>query len=66
MDFSEKARIRLDHWITHSDDHQEEYAMFAGQLEAAGKIESAKYIKELIDLSSRSTECLRKALAALE
>jgi hypothetical protein len=65
MDFSEKARIRLEHWITHSDHHQEEYAMFVEQLEEAGKVESAKYIKEMIDLSSRSTDCLRKALQAL-
>ena len=66
MDFSEKARIRLEHWITHSDHHQEEYEMFAEQLEEAGKSESAKYIKEIIELSSRTTDCLRKALKALE
>ena len=66
MDFSEKARIRLEHWITHSDHHQEEYEMFAEQLEEAGKSESAKYIKEMIELSSRTTDCLRKALKALE
>lgn len=65
MDFSEKARIRLEHWITHSDHHQEEYSMFAEQLEEAGKTESAKYIKEMIELSGRSTDCLRKALKAL-
>jgi hypothetical protein len=66
MDFSEKARIRLEHWITHSDHHQEEYDMFAEQLEEAGKIESSKYIKEMIELNSRSTDCLRKALKALD
>ena len=66
MDFSEKAKVRLEHWITHSDHHQEEYASFAQQLEEAGKAESAKYIREMIDLSNRSTDCLRKALKALE
>lgn len=66
MDFSEKARIRLEHWITHSDHHQEEYGLFAEQLEGAGKTESAKYIKEMIELSGRSTDCLRKALKALD
>ena len=65
MDFSEKARIRLEHWITHSDHHHDEYAVFAEQLEEAGKTESAKYMKEMIDLSRRSTDCLRKALKAL-
>jgi hypothetical protein len=66
MDFLEKAKMRLEHWITHSDHHQEEYSMFAEQLEEAGKIESAKYLREMIDLSSRSTNCLRKALKSLD
>jgi len=66
MDFLEKAKMRLEHWITHSDHHQEEYSMFAEQLEEAGKIESAKYLREMIDLSSRSTDCLRRALKFLE
>jgi hypothetical protein len=65
MDFVEKAKIRLEHWITHSDHHYEEYAMFADQLEEAGKRESAKEIREMMDLSSRSTDCLRKALKNL-
>jgi hypothetical protein len=66
MDFLEKAKMRLEHWITHSDHHQEEYSMFAEQLEEAGKIESAKNLREMIDLSSRSTTCLRKALKSLD
>ena len=65
MDFVEKAKVRLEHWITHSDHHYEEYAVFADQLEEAGKSESAKHIKEMIDLSGRATDCLRKALKAL-
>jgi len=32
MDFIEKARLRLEHWITHNDHHQYEYEMFAEQL----------------------------------
>jgi len=65
MDFVEKARIRLEHWITHSDHHYEEYAMLAEQLEGAGKTESANQIREMMELSGRSTDCLRKALKAL-
>lgn len=65
MDFVEKAKIRLEHWITHGDHHYEEYAMFADQLEEAGKVESAEQIREMMNLSSRSTDCLRKALKAL-
>ena len=65
MDFIEKARIRLESWITHNDHHQEEYEMFAEQLETEGKNESLKHIREMIDLTAKSTECLRKALNAL-
>jgi hypothetical protein len=66
MDFLEKAKIRLEHWISHNDHHQEEYEVFAQQLETANKKESAKYLREMISLNSKSTECLRNALKALE
>jgi hypothetical protein len=66
MDFIEKAKIRLEHWITHNDHHQEEYEMFVDQLESAGKKESAEQIREMISLTSKSTACLRKALETLD
>jgi len=62
MDFVEKSKIRLEHWITHNDHHHEEYNLFAEQLEDAGKSESAKAIREMIELSVKSTDCLRNAL----
>ncbi len=66
MDFVEKARIRIEHWITHNDHHQEEYESFARQLEEAGKKDSAKDIRELIGLTARCTDCLRNAMKSLE
>jgi len=66
MDFIEKAKIRLDHWITHNDHHQEEYRMFVEQLDDAEKKKSADYVREMLALNAKSTECLRKALEALE
>lgn len=66
MEFMEKAKERIEHWIHHSEHHNEEYEMFAEQLEEAGNSESAGYIREMIDLTSKSTKCLRKALEALE
>lgn len=65
MEFVEKARIRLEHWIHHSEQHYEEYVSFAQELEDAGKIESARHLKEMIGLTSRSTDCLKKAMKAL-
>lgn len=66
MEFIDKARIRLEHWIHHSEDHYQEYVSFAKELEEAGKIESARHLKDMVSLSARSTECLKKAMKALE
>jgi hypothetical protein len=66
MDFVEKALVRLNHWIAHNDSHQREYEKFAAELEQAGKTASALQIREMVALSKRSRECLRKALEALE
>ncbi len=66
MDFVEKSRIRLEHWIKHNDHHQEEYEMFAEQLDEAGKEESAAHVREMIELTFKSNDCLQKALKAIE
>jgi len=65
LEFIEKAKIRLDYWIHHSDQHKEEYEMLADQLEQAGHMESAGHLKEMIELTAKSIECLKKAIAAL-
>ncbi|MBW2568466.1 MAG: hypothetical protein JRD93_05940 [Deltaproteobacteria bacterium] len=66
MDFIEKTRIRLEHWITHNDHHQKEYEMLAEQLETAGKNESSKHVREMIKIMIKSNECLRNALKTLD
>ncbi|MFZ0449554.1 MAG: hypothetical protein WAL98_09935 [Desulfatiglandaceae bacterium] len=65
MEFREKARIQLEHWITHNDHHEEEYLSFAEQLESAGMEESGKHVRDMVTLAAKSTESLRKALKAL-
>jgi hypothetical protein len=65
MDFVEKAKVRLEHWIIHNDHHQEEYEIFIKQLQAAGKQQSADHIREMMALMEKSTDCLRNALSAL-
>ena len=65
MEFAEKAKIRLEHWIHHSEDHYQEYVSFAKELEDAGKIESARHLKDMISLTTRSTEYLKKAMKTL-
>ena len=66
MDFVEKAVIRLNHWLSHNESHEEEYERFATQLDEVGKTESAEQIREMVRLSKESRECVRKALEALE
>jgi len=66
MDFHSKAKIRLEHWIGHNEHHQEDYEGFAEELEKEGKGESARYIREMTTLTVKSTECLKKALKALD
>ena len=65
MDFGEKARMKLEHWITHNEHHEEDYEAFAEQLEAAGMGESAGYVREMKALTAKSTACLKKALKAM-
>jgi len=66
MEFIEKAKVRLDRLIHHSDHHIEEYQMLAEQLEEAGEDESAGYIREMMDLNSKGVKCLKKARKALD
>jgi len=66
MEISERAKIRLEHWITHNDHHQEEYEIFAEQLDEADMKESAQHIRDMIGFTAKSTDCLRAALKSLK
>ena len=65
MDFQEKAKIRIEHWMSHNDSHVKEYEEFANELEKEGKKACANHIKEMIDLTVKSNEALKKAIGAL-
>ncbi len=65
MDFLEKAKIRMEHWIEHNEQHQEEYSKFAAELAEAGKLEAAKQIEEIFELTVQSNACLKKALDSI-
>ncbi|MBW2096864.1 MAG: hypothetical protein JRI80_18540 [Deltaproteobacteria bacterium] len=66
MDFIKNARIRIEHWITHNNNHKEEYEAFAEQLEEEGKNGSSEYVRKMIEMTVRSNEYLRNALKTLE
>ena len=65
MELNDKARIRMEHWIAHNDHHLEEYQDFADELEAAGQVDSAMHVREMIELTRKSNECLRLAIEKL-
>jgi hypothetical protein len=65
MEFLEKARRQMEHWMAHNEQHQEEYEAFARQLGEAGRKKSAEKIREMARLAVRSNECLRAALEGL-
>ena len=66
MDFLEKSIKRIEHWISHNNQHLADYENFARQLEEAGNQESAKYIRDTRELNLKINECLNKALKELE
>jgi hypothetical protein len=65
MEFDERAKIRVEHWIKHAADHLKEYEQFADELEKEGNTESARHIRETAVLTAQSTNCLDNALLSL-
>ena len=65
MDFQEKAKIRIEHWLSHNESHVKEYEEFLQELQKEGKQACADHIKEMIDLTVKSNDALRKAVASL-
>ena len=65
MEFDEKARIRIEHWLNHNESHLNGYREFAEQLEAAGMSAGAVHIRNMIALTIKSNQCLMEALNVL-
>ena len=66
MEFTEKAKVRIEHWIGHNDHHEDEYEAFAQQLEDAGQDKAADHIRKMIEYTRQGTDCLRKSLDAID
>jgi hypothetical protein len=65
MDFSEKAKIRMEHWLKHNESHITEYGRFVKELEAAGMQAGAGHIREMIAWTAKGNACLREALEVI-
>ena len=66
MDNLEKARIRMEHWMEHNDQHQKEYEAFARELEEAGKEQAAEEVRAMKELTAKGSMHLRQAIALLQ
>ena len=66
MELAEKARIRIEYWLQHNENHLRDYREFAEQLESAGMYIGASHIRNMAELTSKSSQCLIEALNALE
>ena len=40
LNFIDKAKIRLENWVAHNEQHNKEYEICADQLETAGKMKA--------------------------
>ena len=66
MDFLEKTKVRIRTWMEHNHHHQEEYELFADQLEKEGNKESALHIRHMAVLTAKINDALHLALESLE
>ena len=65
MDSIEKAKIRIEHWLRHNQDHLREYEEFAQELEKAGKKQPAEHIRNMATLFAQGDKSLQLALETL-
>ena len=65
MEFREKAKLRIAHWMKHTDDHVKEYARFAEELEQSGYSHAARNIREIASITTQCSQFLKNALLSV-
>jgi len=66
MEFQERAKMRIEHWMKHTVDHVKEYSRFAGELENSGYGDAASNIREMAEITNKCSQYLKNALLALD
>lgn len=66
MNFNGAAKVRVTQWITHNELHRKEYEEFAERSAKYGTPEFAKHIRDMLNLTVKTTDCLRKSLEHLD
>jgi hypothetical protein len=68
-DVTEKLKVLIHHWISHNEEHAEEYRKWANRLEIEGLAEIANVIRQAADLvlaSNRHFLSAREKLGRVE
>ena len=65
MDFPEKVKIRIEHWLKDNESHIAQYSQFVEQLETAGMQAGANHIREMIAWTAKGNASLREALKVI-
>ena len=60
-----KLKVMLEHWIEHSDSHEENFREWAAKAREAGEEEIAKEIHLAIDCGDEAKKHLQRAKAIL-
>ncbi len=62
MEFKEKAKIRVEHWLEHNEKHYDEYINFAKELEKNGMIEEKKIMEKVAELTKEISSLFKKLI----
>lgn len=62
MEYTEKVRKRLEHWLEHNAKHMEEYKKLADELKEKGYESAANYILNLIEHTKKMNDEINNAL----
>lgn len=62
MEFEEKAKIRIEHWLNHTAGHIDGYRQLAEELENTGYRDIARHIRATMALTASCAKCLEGAL----
>jgi len=63
---AEKLGVLIQHWISHNEEHAQEYRKWADRLEAGGLTEIAGHIRQAGDLVMASSSQFLSAREKLE
>ncbi|GAB6888549.1 hypothetical protein JCM13304A_20480 [Desulfothermus okinawensis JCM 13304] len=65
MEYIEKVRKRLEHWMEHNEKHMEEYKKLAEELKSNGLDSAAHYIMNLVKHTENMNREIEEALKNL-